>query len=73
MATKVKRSLNNFDGVDTQQNFTTIERVLGYRNREDITKLPAGWIIRGSQNVLMDISGRLKSRQGYTLDGQVAP
>lgn len=42
---------------------------LGYRNREDVTKLPAGVLIVGSQNVLSNVSDRLQIRQGYALDG----
>ena len=64
------RSASNYQGVDTRQNFTVINKFLGYRNREDKTKLPMEYMIPPSQNVLIDISGRLKSRQGYTLDGQ---
>lgn len=41
----------------------------GYRNREDITNLPAGVLIVGSQNVLTDVSGRVGITKGYTLDG----
>jgi len=45
---------------------------LGYRNREDITKLPPGVLIKGSQNVLTDVSGRVNITKGYVLDGQAA-
>ena len=41
----------------------------GYRNREDITNLPAGVLIVGSQNVLTNVSDRIQIRQGYALDG----
>lgn len=44
----------------------------GYRNREDITKLPPGILVVGSQNVLTDVSGRIGIRKGYVLDGQSA-
>lgn len=44
--------------------------VLGYRNREDITILPPGTLVAGSQNVLTNVYKRLGNRQGYTLDGQ---
>lgn len=43
---------------------------LGYRNREDVTNLPAGVLVKGSQNVLTNTSGRVGLRKGYTLDGQ---
>lgn len=42
---------------------------LGYRNREDITNLPPGVLIVGSQNVLTNVSERIQVRQGYALDG----
>ncbi len=45
---------------------------LGYRNREDITKLPPGVLVVGSQNVLTNVSGRVGARKGYVLDGQPA-
>lgn len=41
----------------------------GYRNREDVTNLPEGVLIAGSQNVLTDVTGRVGNRRGYTLDG----
>ncbi len=45
---------------------------LGYRNREDKTKLPPGVLIKGSQNVLTDVFNRVGITKGYTLDGQSA-
>ncbi len=41
----------------------------GYRNREDVTNLPPGVLIVGSQNVFTNISERIQIRQGYALDG----
>ena len=41
----------------------------GYRNREDISTLPANTLVAGSQNVLTNTYGRVFSRAGYTLDG----
>lgn len=41
----------------------------GYRNREDVTNLPPGVLIEGSQNVLTNTAGRVQIRQGYALDG----
>jgi hypothetical protein len=41
----------------------------GYRNREDITNLPAGVLVVGSQNVLVNTSSRIQARQGYSVDG----
>lgn len=42
---------------------------LGYRNREDVTNLPPGVMIVGSQNVMTNVSERVQIRQGYSLDG----
>lgn len=41
----------------------------GYRNREDVTNLPSGVLIVGSQNVMTNVSERIQIRQGYALDG----
>jgi hypothetical protein len=50
--------------------FTIIDKFpLGFRNREDITNLPPGILIEGSQNVLTNTAGRISVRNGYTLDG----
>lgn len=45
---------------------------LTYRAREDITKLPPGVLIVGSQNVLSNVSDRIQLRQGYALDGDTS-
>lgn len=42
----------------------------GYRNREDITVLPPGVLVQGSQNVLTNTHQRVGIRKGYTLYGQ---
>lgn len=42
----------------------------GYRNREDITTLSPGILVKGSQNVLTNVYQRVGIRGGYTLDGQ---
>jgi hypothetical protein len=41
----------------------------GYRNLEDITNLPPGVLVVGSQNVLVNTASRLQARLGYVLDG----
>ncbi len=41
----------------------------GYRNREDLTNLPPGVLVPGSQNVLTNTYDRIQVRKGYTLDG----
>lgn len=42
----------------------------GYRNKEEITILPEGYLITGSQNVVCTPTGMVSVRNGYTLDGQ---
>jgi hypothetical protein len=44
----------------------------GYRNKEDVTNLAPGILIVGSQNVIINSSGRVQIRQGYSLDGAVS-
>ncbi len=41
----------------------------GYRNREDITNLPPGVLVVGSQDVLVNTASRVQVRQGYVVDG----
>lgn len=41
----------------------------GYRNREDVTLLPPGTMVTGSHDVMTNVSGRIASRKGYTIDG----
>lgn len=51
--------------------FTLVSKfTYGYRNREDITTLPPGVLVAGSQNVLTNTFQRVGIRKGYTLDGQ---
>ena len=53
--------------------FDVIKRFpIGYRNREDKTALPPGTLIVGSQNVLVDVTGRINITKGYTLDGDAS-
>ena len=53
--------------------FTIVSNfALGYRNREDITNLPPGVLVKGSQNVLTTTEERISSRKGYTIDGQAS-
>ncbi len=42
----------------------------GYRAREDVTTLPPGILVAGSQNVITNTFQRVGIRAGYTLDGQ---
>lgn len=41
----------------------------GYRNKEDVSNLPANTLVIGSQNVLTNASDIVGIRQGYVLDG----
>lgn len=41
----------------------------GYRNKEDISNLPANVLVVGSQNVLTNSAEQIVIRNGYTLDG----
>lgn len=53
--------------------FTIVSDFLGYRNKEDITNLPPGYLVKGSQNVLTSTGGdKVTTRKGYTLDGQAS-
>lgn len=57
-------------GAAKSREFSTVSSFkLGYRNREDVTNLPPGVLIVGSQNVLTNVSERVQIRQGYALDG----
>lgn len=42
---------------------------LGYRNKEDVSNLPAYTLVVGSQNVLTNSSDIVSVRNGYSLDG----
>ena len=50
--------------ITTQSDFT-----LGYRNREDTSYLTPKTLVAGSHDVLVGTSGRVRSREGYYLDG----
>lgn len=55
------------------ENFNLITQYLGYRNKTDITALPPGTLISGSQNVVTSDGDRVASRKGYSLDGAANP
>lgn len=44
----------------------------GYRNKEDISTLPANIMVVGSQNVMTNSADHIASRKGYVLDGAAA-
>lgn len=54
----------------TLENIVVSSFKYGYRNLEDVTNLPPGVLITGSQNVLNNESSRIQIRQGYAVDGQ---
>lgn len=49
--------------------YSLISKFLGYRAREDVTKLPAGTLVTPSRNVVINTSGRVAAVSGYVLDG----
>ena len=57
-------------GLDLTQEFEIVSKFLGYTNRVEPTNLPPGYLVSGAQNVMLDVTGNVKSRLGYTLDGQ---
>lgn len=57
-----KNTINEFSIIKGTKN--------GYRNREDISILPPGVLVKGSKNCLTNTSQRWAARKGYTLDGQ---
>jgi hypothetical protein len=59
-----------FTGASTRPNFNLVQDFLGYRNKEDKTKLAPGWLIEGSQNVLLTSTGKIAPRKGYVRIGQ---
>lgn len=60
-------------GTAKAKEISTVEDfVVGYRNREDTSLLKSQTLVAGSYNVLSDVSGRIKSRKGYTLDGAIS-
>lgn len=50
--------------------FAIVNKFRGYHQKEDITNLPDGTLVEGSQNVLLNEGERVASRRGYSLDGQ---
>lgn len=50
--------------------YSLVSDFLGYRAKEDVTNMPPGYLVQGSQNVLTTTSSRVSIRPGYTLDGQ---
>jgi len=65
-----KQKLSTQPTSSNLSDFTVISDFLGYRNKEDKTNLPPGFIVSGSYNVLSTTGGRFGVRRGYTIDGQ---
>lgn len=51
------------------KDFKIVEQFPGYRNKADQTKMPAGVLVSGSQNVLTNDGDKVTPRNGYELDG----
>lgn len=49
--------------------YNLVGKFPGYNARQDQTTLPPGTMVPGSQNVIINTSGRIASVKGYTLDG----
>ncbi len=49
--------------------FELVSAFHGYRNREDKTNLPPGYLVAGSQNIIINTASRVSVRKGYALDG----
>jgi len=54
----------------TKTNYDIVNKFGGYRHKTDLTNLPPGILVPGSQNVLLNDGERVAVRQGYTLYGQ---
>ena len=63
-------TLNRRIGAAKAKEITTFENfVEGYRSREDTTLLKPETLVAGSHDVLVGNTGRIRSREGYYLDG----
>lgn len=63
-------TLNRRIGAAKAKEITTVsDFTVGYRNREDISLLKPQTLCPGSHDVLTNVSGRIGSRMGYTIDG----
>lgn len=67
---QVKQGVNQKPKPSHPLGFDTTSEFFGYRNKEDITNLPAGYLVSPSRNVFINTSGLVQSRPGYTLYGQ---
>lgn len=68
--TSTSFTLSKRIGTAKAREISTVEDfIVGYRNREDTSLLKPQTLVAGSYNVLTDVSGRIKARKGYTVDG----
>src|SRR3990167_3872018 len=49
--------------------FQIVDSFPGYNTKIDATKSPPGWLVAGSQNVIINESDKIESRAGYELFG----
>lgn len=63
------RSLRAAKQAKTKEIQTVQDFVEGYRNREDTSLLKPQTLVAGSHDVLVGNTGRIKSREGYYVDG----
>ncbi len=56
--------------IDPKAKIPATSRFFGYRNKEDITNLPQGFLVPPSQNVFINTNGLIQTRLGYFIDGQ---
>ena len=63
-------SMNRRIGAAKAKEITTVEDfVEGYRSREDTSLLKPQTLVAGSHDVLVGVTGRVRSREGYYMDG----
>lgn len=51
------------------KNFKVVTNFKGYIAREDQTNISAGWLVNGSQNVIINSANRVAIRKGFKMDG----
>jgi hypothetical protein len=63
-------TLNRRIGAAKSKEITTFENFIeGYRSREDTSLLKPETLVAGSHDVLVGTTGRIRSREGYYIDG----
>lgn len=51
------------------KDFKLVTNFKGYNAREDQTNIEPGWLVTGSQNVIINASNRVAIRKGFIMDG----